>query len=167
MESLSIRFKSSKMYKRFVDSPIYVIGGVDNSWTACSTVEVYDPATDKWSKKENVPTPRAQSATSALGGKIYAIGGKDAGFWGIFSVEVYDAATDKWEKKADMPTARGFLSSAVVNGKIYAIGGGTGGGNCAPLKEGVVEEYDTGFVPKGVDAKGKLPTTCGKIKHSR
>ena len=122
---------------------------------------------DKWSKKEDVPTPRSQCGTSVVGGKIYAIGGKDAGFWGISAVEVYDSMTDTWTKKADMPTARGFLSTAAVGGKIYAIGGGTGGGNCAPLKEGVVEEYDTGFVPTGVDAKGKLPTTWGQIKHSR
>jgi hypothetical protein len=63
-----------------------------------------------------------------------------------------------------MPTARGFLSTSAVGRKIYAIGGGTGGGNCAPLKDGVVEEYDTGFVPQSVEAKGKLPTMWGRLK---
>jgi hypothetical protein len=130
-------------------------------------VEVYDPAMDKWTKKADVPTPRSQCTTGAVGGKIYTIGGKDAGFWGISAVEVYDPATDTWTGKADMPTARGFLSSAVVGRRIYAIGGGTGGGNCAPLEEGIVEEYDTGFVPLSINVKGKLATTWGNIRSNK
>ena len=57
-----------------------------------------------------------------------------------------------------MPTPRWALSTSVVNGKIYAIG------SWQPGITPVVEEYDTGFVPKSVEAKGKLPTLWGQLK---
>ena len=56
-----------------------------------------------------------------------------------------------------MPTARSALSTSAVNGKIYAVGGI---GVFGFLR--TVEEYDTGFVPEGVEPEGKLPTTWGK-----
>jgi hypothetical protein len=80
-------------------------------------------------------------------------------------VEVYDPATDTWTKKPDMPTARGELSACAVGGKIYAMGGCPLGELFRPLDRGIVEEYDTGFLPKGVDAKGKLPTTWGEVRQ--
>jgi len=116
-----------------VDGIVYAIGGtiVTNvtEWggdsTEVATVEAYDPATDKWTKKVDMPTPRSGVATSVIDGKIYAIGGvrKDKIYKALSTVEVYDPATDKWTKKADMPTARHFLTTSVVDGKIYAIGG--------------------------------------------
>ncbi|MFC1713158.1 sigma-70 family RNA polymerase sigma factor [Candidatus Poribacteria bacterium] len=145
-----------------VDGKIYAIGG---SPANGYRVEVYDPAIDKWEKKADMPTPRVNLSSSVVGGKIYAIGGTDA-MWGVSAVEVYDPVTDTWTKENDMPTARGMLSTSAVNGKIYAIGGGTGGGNCAPLKEGIVEEYDPGVESQGshVSAEEKLPTTWGEVK---
>jgi hypothetical protein len=45
--------------------------------TVLSTVEEYDPKTNTWTKKANMPTPRVALSTSAVNGKIYAIGGYD------------------------------------------------------------------------------------------
>jgi hypothetical protein len=56
------------------------------------------------------------------------------------------------------------LSTSVVNGYIYAIGGGLN----TPAPQfpfpafSIVEAYDTGF--RSLDAKGKLPTTWGRMK---
>jgi hypothetical protein len=112
-----------------VNGKIYAIGGwCDGAFH--STVEEYDPATDTWTKKADMPTARQWLSTSVVDGKIYAIGGKT-----LSTVEEYDPATDTWMKKADMPTARLGLSTSVVNGRIYAIGASGGS---------VVEEYDTG-----------------------
>jgi N-acetylneuraminic acid mutarotase len=106
-------------------------------------VEEYDPATDTWTTKADMPTARFGLSTSVVNGKIYAFGGARNCVESAFStVEEYDPATDTWTTKADMPTARLYLSTSAVNGKIYAIGGtglacqGTGG----PLW--TVEEYD-------------------------
>ena len=119
-----------------VNGKIYVIGGTTgnpNSAGATSIVEAYDPVTDTWTRKADMPTARWGLATSAVNGKIYAIGGNSGG--AIGTVEEYNPATDTWIKKADMPTARSRLAAVVVNGKIYAIRG-DGVGDLA------VEEYD-------------------------
>jgi N-acetylneuraminic acid mutarotase len=119
------------------------------------TVTSYDPKTDKWTEKTDMPTPRWGLSTCVVNNKIYAIGG-NKGNAALSAVEIYDPATDKWAKETDMPTARYDLSASVVNGKIYAIGG-----------HGViVEEYDTGFIsPRSLDPEGKLAVTWGGIKR--
>jgi hypothetical protein len=43
-----------------------------------SVVEEYDPATDTWTKKSDMPTARFALTSSAVNGKIYAIGGVEA-----------------------------------------------------------------------------------------
>jgi N-acetylneuraminic acid mutarotase len=148
-----------------VNGKIYAIGGrigTGGMGDPMSTVEEYDPVTDKWTKKADMPTPRLDLSTAVVNGRIYALGG-----WNnvdISTVEVYDPATDTWTKEADMPTPRRWLSTSAVNGKIYAIGGTTAG----DVNISVVEEYDTGFVPgEAIDAKGKLPTTWAAVKHIR
>jgi len=146
-----------------VDGKIYVIGGTTQNLTPLSTVEVYDPATDTWTEKASMPNARGWLSTTVVNGKIYAIGGGAMGNPRP-TVEVYDPATDTWTKEADMPTARGCLSTCAVGGKIYAIGGSDLGDLNLPLGRGIVEEYDTGFVPKSIDAKSKLPTKWGEVK---
>jgi len=115
-----------------VGGKIYVIGGawfretsgVARFHPALSTVEEYDPATDTWTKKADMPTPRSDFYTSAVNGKIYAIAGGDAKTWTYpRHVEEYDLATDTWTKKADIPTPRCCFGISAVNGKIYVIGG--------------------------------------------
>ena len=109
-----------------VDGKIYVIGGTDNiyGWADYwSTVWEYDPATDIWTPKADMPAGRARLTASVVDGKIYAIGGSPHRDSDIATVEMYDPATDTWARKADMPRARNFLSSSVVDGKIYVIGG--------------------------------------------
>ncbi|MBN2593580.1 MAG: hypothetical protein JXA81_08750 [Sedimentisphaerales bacterium] len=109
-----------------VDGKIYVIGGTDNiyGWADYwSTVWEYDPSTDTWTPKADMPAGRARLCASVVDGKIYAIGGSPHRDSDIATVEMYEPATDTWTRKADMPRARCFLSSSVVDGKIYVIGG--------------------------------------------
>ncbi|MFC1605214.1 kelch repeat-containing protein [Planctomycetota bacterium] len=126
-----------------VNGKIYIIGG----WTSepdsigISTVEEYNPATDTWTKKADMPTARDSSPSSAVvDGKIYVIGGGDPINWHLPTLEEYDLATDTWTQRTDMPTSRWGLATCAVDGKIYAIGGGGDRGNWAGLK--VVEQYD-------------------------
>ena len=149
-----------------VNGKIYAIGGLSTPTSSTSTVEEYDPTTDTWTKKASMPTARGVLSTSAVNGKIYAIGGMTGRPAGLSTVEVYDPATDTWTKKADMLTARCGLSTSMVNGYIYAIGGAsrlTAPGFPIPAFS-IVEAYDTGFAPSNIEAKGKLPTTWGRIK---
>jgi hypothetical protein len=88
----------------------------------------YNPITEVWTQKADMPTARCSLSACVLDGKIYAIGGATED-WRVFSykhVEVYDPSTDTWTRESDMPTQRWGLGTCVVDGKIYAIGGGLG-----------------------------------------
>ena len=149
-----------------VNGKIYVIGGAFTPANILSTVEEYDPKTDTWTKKADMPTARGFLSTSVVNGKIYAIGGKLNVNVALSTVEVYEPATDTWTKKADMPTPRMHFSISAVNGYIYAIGGGPKSGAQLPLPAfSIAEAYDTGF--RAVGAKGKLPTTWGRMKTEK
>jgi hypothetical protein len=80
---------------------IYVIGGAFGvNRTIClagvgsgpyrPSVEEYDPATDTWTIKTDLPTPRANLSTVAFNDKIYAIGGMKAWSNSLATVEQYD-----------------------------------------------------------------------------
>jgi N-acetylneuraminic acid mutarotase len=124
---------------------IYVIGGSPGGsqwYQGISTVREYDPATDTWTPKADMPTARTALSTSVVNGRIYAIGGRFGNNRSAFStVEEYDPATDTWTPKAGMPTERLRLTTSVVNGKIYAIGGWAAGGS-GPNAVATVEAYD-------------------------
>ena len=126
-----------------VDGKIYAIGGTSlnkfqfdvlvngkvrtfDRWDPedLPTVEMYDPDTDTWTQKADMPTPR-NTSTCAVDGKIYAIGGTSdkVKSFRLDTVEVYDPATDKWSKARNMNHARAGTAVSVVDGKIYVMGG--------------------------------------------
>lgn len=99
------------------------------------TVEEYDPATDTWTARADMPTARALVTVEAVGGRIYAIGGGSSPAAGESSVEEYDPTTDSWTARAPMPSPRSSLCSGVVAWVIYVIGGANGNASST------VEEY--------------------------
>ena len=147
-----------------VDGIIYAIGGASTFTPGASTlktVEAYDPATNIWTKKADMPTSRATSA-AVTDGMIYAIGGVNYGGGpGLSTVEVYDPVSDKWTTKTAMPTPRKFLSCCAAEGKIYAVGGVNSGGSALAT----VEIYDpalddtTNIVSVGNDNNSSVPAT--------
>ena len=96
-----------------VNGRIYAIGGCPPDWLPgdpfLSTVEEYDPTTDTWTKKANMPTARS-CYTSAVNGKIYAIGGFD-GNRALSIVEEYDPGSVNVEAKGKLPTMWGETKS--------------------------------------------------------
>jgi len=137
--------------------PIY-----EQAWSPISTIEAYNPITDKWTKKADMPTPRRGFSASVVNGKIYIIGGMSVPNVASATVLIYNLATGEWTEKSNISTARDILSTSVVNGKIYAIGGQTDAVNLVKT----VEEY----TPEGwqsVSPSGKLPTTWGQRKLDR
>jgi N-acetylneuraminic acid mutarotase len=122
-----------------VDGKIYVFGG-GTTWLGnfppfneTPIVEVYDPATDAWTRVSDMPRARFALSATAVGGKIYIIGGADADVHmppslGFEMVDVYDPATDTWTMAADPPFVAPYPNTGVVDGKIYTIGGWGGPG---------------------------------------
>jgi hypothetical protein len=107
---------------------IYVIGGTTGSVPivgglalAVSVVtgvnEVYDPATDTWETKAQMPTARDVLKANVVDGKIYLIGGSSG------LNQIYNPNSDSWTTGVSIPTPRNNLAVAVVNDMLYAIGG--------------------------------------------
>ncbi|PIE92114.1 hypothetical protein CO726_28245 [Bacillus fungorum] len=112
-----------------VNGKFYVIGGNVGS-TISNTVQEYDPKTNKWSNKANMPTARTDLSVAVVNHKIYAIGGYYGNVftyagWGNFfnTVEVYDPETDSWSTATSMPVALSGGSAVTFNNKIYVVGG--------------------------------------------
>ena len=116
-----------------VDGIIYVFGGYNSKDRNGAndkypvSVEAYDPATDTWTRKQDMPVPRVHFAHGVVDGKVYLIGGSTG--WSqaherqMDRVDIYDPATDSWEEGSKMPTPRDPYTGGVVNNRIYAIGG--------------------------------------------
>jgi N-acetylneuraminic acid mutarotase len=123
-----------------VNGKIYAIGGTTaggqyppdvSGGGFVGTNEEYDPATNTWTTKASMPTPRDYFAIAAYQNKIYCIGGA-VGFtvdeWGVFYSyitsgvnEVYDTTTDTWVTRAPLPDDAMKFQAHVVNGKIYVM----------------------------------------------
>jgi hypothetical protein len=113
-----------------INGKIYAMGGVDGPDVILAGMEEYDPATDTWTKKADMPTARYAPILTAVNGKIYAMGG---GFFKkksdfdkrnapLSAVEVYDPVTDTWSKKDDMPIAHDNRAFGFLDGKLYLFG---------------------------------------------
>ncbi len=117
-----------------VDGKIYVIGGrvLDKKLgdgEATGLVEVYDPLTNRWEKRADMPTERGQTDAVVVGGKIYVLGGYT---WRwvpglperfVKSIEEYNPKTDKWRQLPDMPMFKGWFETVAVDNEVYTIGG--------------------------------------------
>ncbi|HEY8746515.1 MAG TPA: carbohydrate-binding protein [Tepidisphaeraceae bacterium] len=90
---------------------VYAIGGASNQdadETALSTVEVYDPTTDKWNAVASLPTPRAliMSGVDVVGNRIIVGGGETAYNVPTNQITAYDPTTNVWTQLAPLPQAR-------------------------------------------------------------
>jgi hypothetical protein len=88
------------------------------------SVEEYDPATDSWRSRADMPTARLGMTAGVVNDKCYVIGGAtEPGGEGLNRVDEYDPVTNDWRRRADMPTTRVVGASAVMDGRIYVAGG--------------------------------------------
>ncbi len=137
-----------------VNGKIYVLSGrVGKDRQAVNlkvlkVVEMYDPETDTWIRKQDMSRHRMAFGIGVVAGKIYAIGGtadvQPEAPWRVDLVEVYDPATNTWTKRVDMPTRRKSVRASVIRDTIYVIGGSgwppAGGGG--PFL-GTIEVYES------------------------
>ena len=97
--------------------------GNDQHYEFRNSLNIYDPANDRWVVGPPMPTARAGCRAAAVDGRLYVIGGNrpDKGF--LDCVEVYDTRTKTWQAGPPLPEGRQALGVAAVGGKVYAIGG--------------------------------------------
>src|SRR3989442_282167 len=123
-----------------INGILYAVGGQNAGPGNLTTVEAYDPATDRWTTKASMPTGRSHLGVAAINGILYAVGGV-ADIGSVPTVEAYDPATDTWTTKASMHTARFGLGVAAINGILYAVGGDPRG-QPSGVDAATVEAYD-------------------------
>lgn len=151
-----------------VNNKIYAIGGevsprhgVPDADQFFARIEEYNPRTDRWRKRPDMPLLRFSFSTVAIDKKIYLIGGytRDNGFKTLTSIDVYEPSLNRWGTIPPLPTPK-IAPAVAVNGVIYVLGGFIRGQRFSHA----VEAFDTGF--RAVNPKGKLSTLWGKLKKS-
>jgi hypothetical protein len=118
-----------------LDGAIHAIGGRKDSYDFNTGLHaVYSPATDAWTFRAPLPTPRSGVCAAVLDGRILVFGGEAPGL--VFEAnEGYDPKTDSWEILAPMPIPRHGLhgaTTAVIGDFVYVPGG-------APITGGSVQ----------------------------
>ena len=133
---------------RAVSGKLYLIGGQNTGAPVgekmLKDVWEYDPSTNEWTQKTDMPTKREDMASAVIDNKIYVIGGLQEGGTIIAKVEVYTPATDTWETKSDMPDPRWSADfGCAYDGKIYLISGSDTFADYPTLYPSArVDEYD-------------------------
>lgn len=102
---------------------LYLVGGRGEK-----PMNVYDPATNRWSDAAQPPLEIHHFQAVAFGGKLYVVGaltGKYPHETPVPNVLIYDPATDAWTEGAEIPESRrrGAAGAVAHQGKIYVVGG--------------------------------------------
>jgi hypothetical protein len=116
-----------------VNGLLYVIGGwgligngpgsLGSPNETKSHVEIYDPATDRWSTGAPLPTPLNKGRACVVGDQIYVFAG-----WSTAdlqrSILTYNTTSSSWSAKAPMHSARySAFDCVTLDGTAYLVGG--------------------------------------------
>ncbi|MBL7715286.1 MAG: hypothetical protein JNL01_07430 [Bdellovibrionales bacterium] len=119
------------------DGRIWVGGGlnwVNGAHSYLKTTEIYDPATDTWTKRADMPFDLYRFAVAhftASDGldRIAVIGGKQNTATTVDTIYIYDPARDTWSNGPTMTTPRSDAASVTLpDGRVF-VGSGLNGGN--------------------------------------
>ncbi|TMW52279.1 hypothetical protein DOY81_002612 [Sarcophaga bullata] len=106
----------------FISGQIYAVGGLASNGESVSTVEIYDPITQKWRMGEQMSMMRSRVGVAVMDGKLYAFGGFN-GSERLSTVEVYDPKKNVWSQGSAMNCKRSAVGVAALNDCIYVCGG--------------------------------------------
>jgi N-acetylneuraminic acid mutarotase len=122
-----------------VGGKLYVIGGrvasafISGTSNNVDLVEAYDPATNLWTARLRMPTPRSAIGAGAYKDWIIVPGGEGQNWQALSAfkaVEAYNTATNTWQILPSMPHQRHGLAVGVVDNRLYAVSGdGQSAGN--------------------------------------
>lgn len=101
---------------------LYSVGGMTNETTEVTMVEIYDIATDMWSRGPDYPIPSNHLTVVGVGTKVYGFGGL-SGVAATNLAFVYDPALGRWTPLPLMPTPRAAHAAVAIGPKIYLVGG--------------------------------------------
>ena len=116
----------SQMCANNVNDQIYVTGGFKlvgpNDVEPSNKTEVYNPTTNTWTTKAEMPHAAADHSSVVLGDKIYVL---------TSPIQIYDTKTDSWSLGSFPPTVQSSADAVTIldgqgRGLIYIFGGGYG-----------------------------------------
>ena len=121
-----------------VDGLVYAIGGQyghDAGVQDQKFLDVYDPATDTWTRKADLPSARShfEPGTMVHNDKIIIAGGRRGGFF-FDDVTEYDPATDQWTERCELPENLLAPAAKVFGDRLIVANGGENG-TCCPLNK--------------------------------
>jgi N-acetylneuraminic acid mutarotase len=111
-----------------VNGKLYVLGGLfvsNGNILAMTRSDVYDPATNKWTRIADCPDKVTHSGIVVVGDTIWLIGGYFGDHPGPAGKKVlkYNTTTNSWSRGPDLPFSRGAGGAALLDGKIHFFGG--------------------------------------------
>ncbi|CAN5827733.1 kelch repeat-containing protein [soil metagenome] len=103
---------------------IYVAGGFVPPGRTVGIVEIYDTASDTWSRGPDLPLPVNHAMAASLDGAFYVMGGY-AGDTDLSAPtdRAFALRDDRWVELPRMPEVRAAAGAAAIGGKIYVAGG--------------------------------------------
>ena len=121
---------------------ILVAGGINSAGAVEKTVELYDPANNKWTRTGDMKTARrGHAATLLRDGRVLITGGYDgtAATQALNKAETYDPATGVWTNTTGtlIQARRWHTSTLLGNDKVLIVGGSVSSGSGT-----VVELFD-------------------------
>ena len=103
----------------------YVFGGFTDDLNASNRVDVFDPVTDTWNRKKDMPVGLPHLNAVVDGDQIWFAGGFKGKHPGPVTDEVwkYDFASDRWAPGPPLPEPRAGGGLAVVEHRLHYFGG--------------------------------------------
>jgi N-acetylneuraminic acid mutarotase len=109
----------------------YLFGGFTDDLNVSQHVDVYDPATDTWSRNKDMPVGVTHLNAVVDGDSIWFGGGFKGKHPGAATDEVwkYSVASDRWTSGPPLPDPRAGGGLAVVEHRLHYFGGYLGDRN--------------------------------------
>lgn len=108
-----------------ISGRLYLTGGIGGDLGPPSKrLYVYDPGTNGWSRKRDMPVAGMDGIQAVVKGLLYVYIPMGVDYEGTFLR--YTPATDTWKTLARPPTRHGMAQAGVINGKLYLVGGDGG-----------------------------------------
>jgi serine/threonine protein kinase/N-acetylneuraminic acid mutarotase len=121
---------------------LYAVGGRNLSADKNSpALERYDPASDSWTKLEDMPTAAGSVGAAYLAGLVIAVGGERSTSVSD-AVQAYDTDKRAWSQLPALPTARHGIAVSGLDDSLYAIGGAATAGHVESTGEADVLDFD-------------------------
>lgn len=112
-----------------VGGKIYVTGGWADNGNPDPAMDVFDPASETWSRLDGVtnPAPAAAAGTAVAGGKIYLVGGcTDGACTASDETVAFDPQTETFTTRAPYPHPVSWMSCGGIGDQVYCAGGTSG-----------------------------------------